>query len=243
MSRKYFSAPAITSVNPFTVSLSVYDLSTYNGYLESVFGGLYHVGVVYMDVEWSYASSDGGLGVFWCAPGQCDIGTFKHSLKLGESSRSASEVLVQLRLLIPKWKSTDYNSISKNCLHFCEAFLSFLSPAIRLPPSLSSAHQNLQVFSALTYNSGDKKSNTPMHTELLERMLKEAELRMAEFATGQTEEPAKTKIAENSTAIVSGVRHGEEPKDQPVSATLARLASVRQSVSHKYSSFALGYIK
>jgi len=217
------------------VSLSVYDLSAYNEYLQGLIGGVYHVGVVYRDVEWSFASIEQGTGVFWCEPRKCDIGTFKKSINVGESSLSVEEVLLHLRLLLPTWKTADYNSISKNCIHFAQTFLNFLIPHSRLPAWLTTAHESLRAFSSLTDTSARKKDNAPMYAILVERMLKETEKRMND------------KNVESVEAVPTGpavcVIHGKDPTDVPVRATLDKLESIKTHVNHKYSTYALAYIK
>ena len=213
------------------VQLSVYDLSTYNGFLDSVVGGLYHVGVVYYELEWSFGASEDGTGIFWCEPQKGTIGSFKESLTMGESDRTIDETITELKNLLSRWKAKDYNSLSRICLHFSQYFLRFLIPRARLPPVLTSASDSLELFAPFTGNSDSQKISVHVHHVRAERMLRDAEIRMRKFQVSVPKARSTVRVV-----------HGAEVTEPEMAHTVGKLEIVKNKVNFTYSNYALAFV-
>mmetsp|Transcript_58665 Transcript_58665/g.166775 ORF Transcript_58665/g.166775 Transcript_58665/m.166775 type:complete len:283 (+) Transcript_58665:112-960(+) len=117
---------------PEPVVLNIYNLGTTgSGYalnlvLRPLGTGLFHCGVEVYGREWSYAdnSQPGSLrkdtGVFCCVPCNCEGHSYTQSVQMGRTGASEAEVLRLLRLLRPSWPVEGYDTLTKNCCHFCD---------------------------------------------------------------------------------------------------------------------------
>jgi hypothetical protein len=193
-----------------------------------------------MDIEWSFAASNSGTGVFWCEPCAAGIGTFKQTVDMGESERSVEDVLVLIRKIAPQWKAREYSTISRNCQHFSNTFLQFLIPSARLPSWLTAASDSLQIFAAIPdFAPAEKRKLSHSDALHLEYMLSEAELRMRDF-----QQRGQPVVVRNKSSEFARIIHGPEPVEPPVMIdTLKKLDVVRGKVDRRYSSYALAFIK
>ncbi|BBN01429.1 deubiquitinase DESI2 [Marchantia polymorpha subsp. ruderalis] len=85
-------------------------------------GGIFHGAIQVYDEEWSFGFCETGSGVFSCPPKENPMYTYRESVHLGTTNLSHSEVNVIIRTMIAEWPGCDYDLLSKNCNHFCEAF-------------------------------------------------------------------------------------------------------------------------
>lgn len=120
-----------------TVSVSIYHLApeSANGFLSrwSSLGGMYHVGIEFAGVEWSYGYCERGSGVFAVAPTECSLGPLKESITLGNVDISVDKVIRILHRMRRDWMGPDYSLLSKNCITFSKELLVRLSPSLKLP--------------------------------------------------------------------------------------------------------------
>jgi hypothetical protein len=90
----------------------------------SPFGlGLYHSGVEVGGWEYSFASR--GAGIFKIAPKQAKGVRFCKRIEIGslENGEEGGEVQEALTVLRDNFQPEDYDLVTKNCNHFCDAFL------------------------------------------------------------------------------------------------------------------------
>lgn len=106
-----------------TVKLHVYDLGDsaavgiVNGMLRNVGSGAFHVGVEVQGWEWSFYSLQ---GVGCCPPRKCGAHRFRETIVLGSTQMTPTEIgrlLVELR---NAWPPSAYNTLRRNCCHFCD---------------------------------------------------------------------------------------------------------------------------
>jgi len=115
------------------VELNIYDV-THGSVIHSIneffahsmsplkLGGLFHVGIKIMNVEWTYGQTKSGTGV---APGrpQSELQhRFRETVQLANTKLSEREVGEVVRSLIQEYRGRDYNLIERNCCHFVEDF-------------------------------------------------------------------------------------------------------------------------
>jgi len=113
--------------NP-VVTLNIYDVGTcsigraLNSVLRHFGTGAFHCGVAVFGCEWSFSDTEdgNGMGVFCSPPRCCDSHTYCESVKMGRTSMTRSEVLKLIRLMSSYWPVADYDTLTRNCCHFCD---------------------------------------------------------------------------------------------------------------------------
>mmetsp|Transcript_113009 Transcript_113009/g.326557 ORF Transcript_113009/g.326557 Transcript_113009/m.326557 type:complete len:247 (+) Transcript_113009:85-825(+) len=125
------AAPIRESV-PVPVTLHIYNLGSntqaVNSMLRKIGTGAFHCGVEVYGIEWSFSDVDrpsgakGETGVFCCPPRQCDGHSYCESIPMGATSMVEAEVLELLLELKREWLVSNYDTLRKNCCHFCEEF-------------------------------------------------------------------------------------------------------------------------
>lgn len=118
------------------VRINIYDLSTRNKSLKRVGFGIYHVGVVVFEIEWSFGESlehTNGTGLFCCQPGTA--GAITRTMFLGDTTLSPMQVDTILHRLENEWPSRGYHILHRNCNHFAQCFCNHLSTIepLRIP--------------------------------------------------------------------------------------------------------------
>tara|TARA_B100000683_G_scaffold102704_1_gene101373 strand:+ start:32209 stop:32898 length:690 start_codon:yes stop_codon:yes gene_type:complete len=104
---------AVTSLNTFTRdALNV--------------GGIFHGGVEIFGDEWSFGYCPRGTGVYRCAPKKNPMYAYRESVPLGVTSLSPARAAACVSALRATWMGTDYDVLTKNCNHFCEALCAAL---------------------------------------------------------------------------------------------------------------------
>lgn len=102
--------------------LNIYDLNPINCILSPVGFGLYHSGVEINNIEYSFASK--GSGIFKIQPKKAKGVRFHEQVVLGVlEGNEEEEVERALQALRSNFHSQDYDLITKNCNHFCDAFV------------------------------------------------------------------------------------------------------------------------
>uniref|UniRef100_A0A6B2L591 PPPDE domain-containing protein n=1 Tax=Arcella intermedia TaxID=1963864 RepID=A0A6B2L591_9EUKA len=104
--------------------MSVYDLndlSTINNYTIRLGFGAFHCGVTVYGKEYSYAYPK---GIFNIEPMKAEwIGKFRAAFHMGNIGITESEVRWIIAELRPEFNGQDYDILSHNCNHFCDALL------------------------------------------------------------------------------------------------------------------------
>ncbi|VFQ87285.1 unnamed protein product [Cuscuta campestris] len=102
------------------VYLSVYDLTTANGYAYWFGLGVHHSGVQVHGVEFAFGAHEyPTAGIFEGEPKKCEGYRFRRSVLVGWSDMSVGEVRAVMESLAQKYRGNAYNLITKNCNHFC----------------------------------------------------------------------------------------------------------------------------
>jgi len=96
-------------------------------------GGVYHVGIEILGVEWSYGYCEDGCGIFAVEPGHCTLGPFKESVYLGKSNLDVDKLIKVLHRMSLDWNGPDYNITNKNCVVFSTNLLNTISSNAKLP--------------------------------------------------------------------------------------------------------------
>jgi len=113
--------------NPI-VTLNIYDIGTssvgqaLNSVLRHFGTGAFHCGVEVHGCEWSFSDTEDGcgMGVFCSRPKLCDGHTYCQSVKMGRTAMTQTEVLSLVHLLSSYWPVGSYNTLTRNCCHFCD---------------------------------------------------------------------------------------------------------------------------
>lgn len=105
------------------VKLNVYDLNPINLILSPVGVGLYHSGIEINDTEYSFASKAGGI--FRIEPKKARGVRFREQIEIGRLEEGEEELDIEraLEVLRPNFQPSDYDLVTRNCNHFCDAFL------------------------------------------------------------------------------------------------------------------------
>jgi len=112
------------------VTLTVYDLShsrvveAFNrAAMAVVDAGLFHVGVVFWQEEFSYGYKETGTGVFKVEPHQDTMHRYRGSVDLGITPFTREECLqvVDRMALSAEWQGSRYDGIKQNCTHFARS--------------------------------------------------------------------------------------------------------------------------
>lgn len=110
------------------VMLHVYDVGTVGGVtlanemFNAMGTGIYHAAVEIYGLEWSFAYKMFGHGIFCCQPGQCALHRYRESIHLGFVKHSKLGVQDVLCEMVDTWVGASYNTLRKNCCHFCDEF-------------------------------------------------------------------------------------------------------------------------
>ncbi|CAH2077955.1 unnamed protein product [Thlaspi arvense] len=84
-------------------------------------GGVFHSAIqVYGDDEWSYAYCEQGTGVFSCPSSKNPMYTYREKIVFGRTDCTIFVVNQILGELSREWPGHTYDSLSKNCNHFCD---------------------------------------------------------------------------------------------------------------------------
>jgi len=110
------------------VVLNIYDIGTssvgqaLNSVLRHFGTGAFHCGVDIYGCEWSFSDTEdgNGMGVFCSRPRRCEGHSYCESVKMGTTSMTQSEVLKLIQLMSSYWPVADYDTLTKNCCHFCD---------------------------------------------------------------------------------------------------------------------------
>eukprot|EP00930_Biecheleria_cincta_P004531 TRINITY_DN105443_c0_g1_i1.p1 TRINITY_DN105443_c0_g1~~TRINITY_DN105443_c0_g1_i1.p1 ORF type:complete len:232 (-),score=54.33 TRINITY_DN105443_c0_g1_i1:581-1276(-) len=115
------------------VTLHVYSVSTASSVerVNQVLGkvcktGAFHAAVEVYSKEWSFGATEKGTGVFCCNPKECEAHKYLHSLPMGSTALSRSQVLASIGRLAKEWQGEDYDLLRCNCCHFADALLAEL---------------------------------------------------------------------------------------------------------------------
>mmetsp|Transcript_22723 Transcript_22723/g.51981 ORF Transcript_22723/g.51981 Transcript_22723/m.51981 type:complete len:257 (+) Transcript_22723:67-837(+) len=109
------------------VTLHIYDVGTspeiniLNRLLRPLGTGVFHCGVEVFGREWSYSDTTSGIGtgVFSCRPRLCEGHHYCESVRMGKSPTPEDEVEELLNMLSEHWLVVEYDTLTKNCCHFC----------------------------------------------------------------------------------------------------------------------------
>mmetsp|Transcript_104980 Transcript_104980/g.234341 ORF Transcript_104980/g.234341 Transcript_104980/m.234341 type:complete len:332 (+) Transcript_104980:44-1039(+) len=110
------------------VTLHVYDIARdsrvqlANELFRPVGSGAFHAGVEVYGREWSFGARQDGSGVFACEPRGNESHRYREALSLGSTALSAAEVVAVTTRLALEWLGRDYDVVTHNCIHFCDAF-------------------------------------------------------------------------------------------------------------------------
>eukprot|EP00411_Alexandrium_monilatum_P031077 CAMPEP_0175369364 /NCGR_PEP_ID=MMETSP0095-20121207/20655_1 /TAXON_ID=311494 /ORGANISM="Alexandrium monilatum, Strain CCMP3105" /LENGTH=333 /DNA_ID=CAMNT_0016667481 /DNA_START=92 /DNA_END=1091 /DNA_ORIENTATION=- len=115
---------------PEPVTLNIYNIGTgkmgkaLNRFLRTLGTGAFHCGVEVYGREWSFSDTEdgGGFGVFCSRPRRCEGHNYSESVRMGRTNMTQSEVLKLIQLLTGYWPVAAYNTLTKNCCHFCNEF-------------------------------------------------------------------------------------------------------------------------
>jgi len=112
-----------------TVTLNIYNLGTssemvaMNQVLRVLGTGAFHCGVEVDGKEWSFEST----GIFCCKPQLCEEHVFSETLPMGKVMLSDDNIRSILHRLEERgWREGNYNVLTRNCCHFCNAFCKYL---------------------------------------------------------------------------------------------------------------------
>jgi len=118
---------------PVAVTLHVYDLGpsggcrALNAVLRFLSMGVFHCGVEVYGREWSYRKCVAGTGVFSCRPRSCPGQSYSESIVMGQMALPKCDVLRLINSLSKKWSGADYNTLKRNCCHFCKDLCQLLN--------------------------------------------------------------------------------------------------------------------
>ena len=123
--------------------LHVYDVTNMteqmNGYVRSVnkfafdqlgYGGVFHGAVEIYGREWSFGYCPRGSGVYAVAPKGNPDCTYRQSIELGATALDEAGVMRAMSRLRHEWPGASYDTLKRNCCHFCED----LTDALGVPP-------------------------------------------------------------------------------------------------------------
>jgi len=115
-----------------TVLLNVYSIGSWqalrltNGLLRRCGTGAFHCGVEVYGAEWSYSFVQANRGapvlasgVFVCRPRRCENHSYYDTVQMGVTPFCQAEVMSVLSSLRDKWPGYNYNTLTRNCCHFC----------------------------------------------------------------------------------------------------------------------------
>lgn len=122
------------SFSPMVI-LNIYDIGTssvgqaLNSVLRHFGTGAFHCGVEVYGYEWSFSDTEDGtgMGVFCSRPRCCDGHSYAESVKMGRTSMAHSDVLKLIPLLSSYWTVGSYDTLTRNCCHFCDDMCQRLS--------------------------------------------------------------------------------------------------------------------
>uniref|UniRef100_A0A7S4V0J2 PPPDE domain-containing protein n=1 Tax=Alexandrium monilatum TaxID=311494 RepID=A0A7S4V0J2_9DINO len=92
-----------------------------NKVLRALGTGAFHTGVEVYGQEYSFGfTDDGGSGVFWCPPGECEAHAYLKSIPMGSVAMSEAQVQSLILQLAEEWQGEDYDLLHCNCCHFSQ---------------------------------------------------------------------------------------------------------------------------
>jgi len=125
------------------VTLHIYDVSGdarvqwVNELFRPVGTGVFHAGVEIYGEEWSFGYRlELGTGVFSCHPMQNPAHRYREPFLMGNTDLTKGEVRELLQRFEGEWHGLDYDLLSRNCTHFCDALCRELGVG-RIPGWLS----------------------------------------------------------------------------------------------------------
>jgi len=95
------------------------EVKALNKVLRPLGSGAFHCGVEVYGREWSFKATHAGTGVYSSRPRSCECHSFSDSLLLGTTSLSKTEVKALIKVLEVEWPGRSYDSLRRNCCHFC----------------------------------------------------------------------------------------------------------------------------
>mmetsp|Transcript_56143 Transcript_56143/g.180181 ORF Transcript_56143/g.180181 Transcript_56143/m.180181 type:complete len:327 (+) Transcript_56143:66-1046(+) len=112
------------------VFLHIYDvgmsseISILNRLLRPLNAGVFHCGVEVFGIEYSYSDTTTGVGsgVFHCRPRLCDGHRYCETVRMGKTPTPEHEVEDLIQLLSSHWPVVAYDTLTRNCCHFCNEF-------------------------------------------------------------------------------------------------------------------------
>lgn len=125
------SASASPGSGGIDVELNIYDV-THGNVIHSInelfahsmsplkLGGVFHVGVKVMNIEWAYGWKGSGTGVLPGQPKSEQHHRFRETVHLAKTKLSEREIGVVIRRLAREYQGCDYSLIERNCCHFAE---------------------------------------------------------------------------------------------------------------------------
>lgn len=128
---------------PSFVFLNVYNLGMLPTVLNAIMiplagVGAFHAGVEVYGDEWSYCRCDlPDVGIVGTRPRQHPLHEYRESVPLGQTELTRHGVQALLAWLQHQWRGGEYDRLSRNCIHFADAFCKELKVA-PLPSWVSS---------------------------------------------------------------------------------------------------------
>lgn len=110
------------------IILHIYDVfaddrvQAVNNVFRSVGTGAFHAGVEAFGEEWSFGCTSGGSGITACEPKRNPCHRYREEVVMGTISMTPAEFEEVLKELEQQWLGPDYNLLTRNCCHFCDAF-------------------------------------------------------------------------------------------------------------------------
>lgn len=155
------------------VWLSIYDmtqlraLQLLNQVVQPLGGGVFHVGVVVWEKEYSYGCTLAGTGLAQMGPGRDPGHQFHSSVHVGYTKLSQKEVEQLVASMADMWQGPKYHYLKHNCTHFARTLMEKLG-SCTMPDWVDSlARSAMQavspfdyVFSALTCSTASASPRT-----------------------------------------------------------------------------------
>jgi hypothetical protein len=123
-------SPRIDTQGQAEVLVHVYDLGTsavtqfLNSYAQNM--GIFHSGVEVYGAEWCFGSTNSGTGVSKIVPCTANPHIYRKTVSMGCTKLTMAQVRKVVELLTEKWPGDSYHILSRNCIHFSNAFCELL---------------------------------------------------------------------------------------------------------------------
>jgi len=95
------------------------EVKALNKVLRPLGSGAFHCGIEVYGREWSFKAMHFGTGAYSSQPRSCGCHSFNDSLFMGTTSLSKTDVRTLMKVLEVEWPGRSYDSLRRNCCHFC----------------------------------------------------------------------------------------------------------------------------